>query len=81
MCSEWEKYSAELNSLSVQHVKNINLPEDVFEPGEVRPTRPLRKPAPNGTTAPVTQRKRNAPTEGHPPPPAKRQQSSAAAAG
>ncbi|TGJ84641.1 hypothetical protein E0Z10_g4092 [Xylaria hypoxylon] len=80
MCSEWEKYSAELNFLSVQHVKNINLPEDVFEPGEIRPARPLRKPVANGT-APVTQRKRNAPTEGHPPPPAKRQQSSAAAAG
>ncbi|KAI0799229.1 Poly(A) polymerase central domain-containing protein [Xylaria sp. FL0064] len=81
MCSEWEKYSAELNFLSVQHVKNINLPEDVFEPGEVRPTRPFKKPAANGTAAPVTRKKRNAPTEGHPPPPAKRQQSSAAAAG
>ncbi|KAI0512777.1 Poly(A) polymerase central domain-containing protein [Xylaria bambusicola] len=78
MCSEWEKYSAELNHLSVQHVKNINLPEDVFEPGEIRPARPLKKPVANGT-APITQRKRNAPTEGQPPPP-KRQQSSAAAA-
>ncbi|KAI0976428.1 Poly(A) polymerase central domain-containing protein [Xylaria arbuscula] len=80
MCGEWEKYSAELNSLSIQHVKNINLPDDVFEPGEVRPTRPLRKPAANGT-ATANQKKRTAPTEGHPPPPAKRQQSSAAAAG
>ncbi|KAJ8107887.1 hypothetical protein ONZ43_g6594 [Nemania bipapillata] len=79
MCSEWDKYSTELNFLSVQHVKNINLPDDVFEPGEVRPTRPLKRPAVNGT-AQVAQRKRNAPTEGHPPPP-KRQQSSAAAAG
>ncbi|TRX88518.1 hypothetical protein FHL15_010557 [Xylaria flabelliformis] len=79
LCSEWEKYSAEFNSLSVQHVKNINLPEDVFEPGETKPARPLKKPTANGT-APTTQRKRNAPTEGHPPP-AKRQQSSAAAAG
>ncbi|KAI0118606.1 Poly(A) polymerase central domain-containing protein [Nemania sp. FL0031] len=80
MCTEWEKYSTELNFLSVQHVKNLNLPDDVFEPGEVKPTRPLKKPAVNGAAA-VTQRKRNAPTEGHPPPPAKRQQSSAAAAG
>ncbi|GAP89994.1 putative poly polymerase [Rosellinia necatrix] len=80
MCSEWEKYSAELNCLSVQHVRNLNLPDDVFEPGEAKPTRPLKKPATNGT-APVPQRKRNAPTEGHPSPPtAKRQQSSAAAA-
>ncbi|KAI8947329.1 Poly(A) polymerase central domain-containing protein [Xylaria longipes] len=80
MCSEWEKYSAELNFLSVQHVKSINLPDDVFESGETKPTRPLKRPAANGT-APTTQRKRNAPAEGHPPPPAKRQQSSAAAAG
>ncbi|KAJ2974466.1 hypothetical protein NUW58_g8649 [Xylaria curta] len=80
MCSEWEKFSAELNSLSVQHVKNILLPDDVFEPGETKPARPLKRPAANGT-APTTQRKRNAPTEGHPPPPAKRQQSSATAAG
>ncbi|KAI3337628.1 Poly(A) polymerase [Xylariaceae sp. AK1471] len=83
MCSEWEKYNAELNFLSIQHVKNVNLPDDVFEPGEIKPTRPLKKPAANGTAAAAAaaaQRKRNAPTEGHPPP-AKRQQSSAAAAG
>ncbi|KAI0875059.1 Poly(A) polymerase central domain-containing protein [Hypoxylon argillaceum] len=79
MCSEWDKYSAKLNFLTVQHVKNLNLPDDVFEPGEAKPTRPVKRPAANGT-APVVQRKRNAPTEGHSPPP-KRQQSSAAAAG
>ena len=41
---------------------SINLPDDVFEPGEVRPTRLLKKPAANGT-APIIQKKRNAPTE------------------
>ncbi|KAI8628576.1 Poly(A) polymerase [Xylariaceae sp. FL1651] len=83
MCSEWEKYDAELNFLSIQHVKNINLPDDVFEPGEIKPTRPLKKPAANGA-ATAAQRKRNAPTEGHPPPPKRQQsslQTSAAAAG
>jgi hypothetical protein len=34
------KLSAELGS--------INLPDDVFEPGEVKPTRPLKKPGTNG---------------------------------
>ncbi|KAI1184444.1 Poly(A) polymerase central domain-containing protein [Nemania serpens] len=80
MCSEWDKYSSELNFLSIQHVKNLNLPDDVFEPGEVKPTRPLKRPVANGTT-PAPSKKRTASTEGHPPPPAKRQQSSAAAAG
>ncbi|KAI0901953.1 Poly(A) polymerase [Annulohypoxylon nitens] len=43
MCGQWEKYDPNLNYLSVQHVKNTNLPDDVFEPGEVKPTRPLKK--------------------------------------
>jgi len=47
---------------------STDLPDDVFEPGEVKPTRPLRKPATNGTAAPATAtatgpKKRNAPTE------------------
>ncbi|KAI0399586.1 Poly(A) polymerase central domain-containing protein [Xylaria palmicola] len=79
MCSEWEKFSAELNALSVQHVRNTNLPDDVFEAGETKPTRPVKKAVANGT-APAPQRKRNAPTEGHSSPPAKRQQSSTATA-
>ncbi|KAI2612479.1 Poly(A) polymerase [Hypoxylon fragiforme] len=86
MCSQWEKYDANLNYLSIQHVKNTNLPDDVFEPGEVKPMRPLRKVAANGnTTAALGPKKRNASSEGNPPP-AKRpqpslQQASAAAAG
>ncbi|KAI1326022.1 Poly(A) polymerase central domain-containing protein [Xylariaceae sp. FL0255] len=72
LCTEWEKYQEELNFLSIQHVKNINLPNDVFEPGEAKPARPLKRPATNGTAAP-SQKKRNAPSDGHPPP-AKRPQ-------
>ncbi|RYP43769.1 hypothetical protein DL768_009694 [Monosporascus sp. mg162] len=67
MCSEWEKYKAELNFLSIQHVKNTNLPDDVFEPGETKPKPPLKK----------LDRKRNAPTEGSAPPPKRQQHSSA----
>ncbi|KAI0019020.1 Poly(A) polymerase [Xylariomycetidae sp. FL0641] len=73
-CTQWDKYEDALNFLSIQHVKNVHLPDDVFEPGESKPTRPLRKPAANGAP-PAAQRKRNAPTEGDAPT-AKRQQSS-----
>ncbi|KAI0841681.1 Poly(A) polymerase [Hypoxylon sp. FL0890] len=45
MCAQWEKYQANLNYLSIQTVKNTNLPDDVFEPGEVKPTRPLKRAA------------------------------------
>ncbi|KAI1082189.1 Poly(A) polymerase central domain-containing protein [Whalleya microplaca] len=84
MCSEWEKCDTKLNFLSVQHVKNTNLPDDVFEPGEVKPTRPLRRVAANGNPA-SGHRKRNAPSSEVNAPPAKRPQTSlptsAAAAG
>ncbi|OTA95121.1 hypothetical protein M434DRAFT_69908 [Hypoxylon sp. CO27-5] len=45
MCAQWEKYQSNLNFLSIQTVKNTNLPDDVFEPGEVKPTRPLKRAA------------------------------------
>ncbi|KAI5863241.1 Poly(A) polymerase [Durotheca rogersii] len=73
-CSEWDKFDSNLNYLSIQHVKNTNLPDDVFEPGEVKPTRPrlARKTATNAGPAPPP-KKRNASSEANPPP-AKRQQ-------
>ncbi|KAI1659621.1 Poly(A) polymerase [Daldinia decipiens] len=74
LCSQWEKYEPSLNYLSIQHVKNTNLPDDVFEPGEVKPARPrpVRKIVANGDAG-VGQKKRNASSEGNPPP-AKRPQ-------
>ncbi|KAF3060021.1 Poly(A) polymerase pla1 [Daldinia childiae] len=74
LCSQWEKYEPSLNYLSIQHVKNTNLPDDVFEPGEVKPARPrpVRKIVANGDST-VSQKKRNASSEGNPPP-AKRPQ-------
>ncbi|KAI8966233.1 Poly(A) polymerase [Daldinia sp. FL1419] len=85
MCSQWEKHEPSLNYLSIQHVKNTNLPDDVFEPGEVKPTRPrpVKKTAANGD-ATVGQKKRNATSEGNPPPAKRPQpalQTPAAAAG
>ncbi|PSR78722.1 Poly(A) polymerase central domain-domain-containing protein [Coniella lustricola] len=63
ICFAWEKYEKELQdscAVGVQHVRNWSLPDDVFEAGEVRPTRPLKRKAPDGTNG---VRKRKAPTE------------------
>ncbi|CAN8096517.1 unnamed protein product [Discula destructiva] len=79
LCFNWEKYNAELSdscSLSIQHVRSWSLPDDVFEPGEARPTRPLKKKAATGTNG----NKRKAPTEGSSEP-AKRQQTTTVSAG
>ncbi|KAH8910010.1 Poly(A) polymerase [Coniochaeta sp. PMI_546] len=78
LCYGWKEFKPEFNSLSVHHMRATDLPDDVFESGEVKPAKPSKKKVPNGTPAP---KKRNA-TEEHANPP-KRQQTSvqAAAAG
>lgn len=43
MCTSNELYEPENMFLSIQHVKNTQLPDDVFEPGEVKPQPPLKK--------------------------------------
>lgn len=64
-CYGWEKYKSDLNFLSVQHVKNINLPDDCFSPGEERPTKaPNKKRAApvdntNGRSMPAQRRRLN----------------------
>ncbi|KAH7041307.1 Poly(A) polymerase pla1 [Microdochium trichocladiopsis] len=69
MCCEWEKYKKTPGLfLSIQHVKNTNLPNDVFEAGETKPMRPLKKQAANGASA-ANMRKRAAPPDGTAPPP------------
>ncbi|CAG9979046.1 unnamed protein product, partial [Clonostachys byssicola] len=40
LCTSWVKYKDELQdvaTIGVQHCRNINLPDDVFEPGETKP--------------------------------------------
>jgi hypothetical protein len=32
--------------------RSVDLPDDVFEPGEVKPAKPVKKKAPNGNPAP-----------------------------
>ncbi|KIE00395.1 Poly(A) polymerase, partial [Metarhizium majus ARSEF 297] len=70
LCTQWQKYQDELKplvSIGVQHVRNFNLPSDVFDIGE-------KKPQKKGAS------KKRGPSEDNPPP-AKRQQASIAAAG
>ena len=43
MCTSNELYDANTMFLTIQHVKNTALPDDVFEPGEVKPQPPVKK--------------------------------------
>ncbi|CZR41288.1 putative PAP1-poly(A) polymerase [Fusarium proliferatum ET1] len=76
LCTSWQKYKDDLKdyvSIGVQHVRNFNLPDDVFDDGEKKPQ---KKAAAKGS---ANGKKRGPPEEN--PPPAKRQQASIAAAG
>ncbi|KAL3436615.1 Poly(A) polymerase central domain-containing protein [Aspergillus tetrazonus] len=43
MCTSWPGYQPGINDLSITHVRNYDLPEDLFQEGEARPTRPKKK--------------------------------------
>ncbi|EER26783.1 poly(A) polymerase pla1, putative [Coccidioides posadasii C735 delta SOWgp] len=43
MCTSWAQYQPGINDLTITHVRNYDLPEDVFHPGETRPVRPKKK--------------------------------------
>ncbi|KAF2150849.1 Poly(A) polymerase PAPalpha [Myriangium duriaei CBS 260.36] len=50
-CTDWPRFDENLNSIRCVHVRNYDLPEDVFEPGETRPTKTKKsKAAKNGET-------------------------------
>ncbi|KAG5978904.1 hypothetical protein E4U55_005781 [Claviceps digitariae] len=73
LCTQWKKYQEELKplvSIGVQHVRNFDLPDDLFDTGEKKPQKKSNK-----------NKRREAPEDNSPPPPAKRQQASVAAAG
>ncbi|KAH1618793.1 hypothetical protein KXX21_008797 [Aspergillus fumigatus] len=42
-CTSWAGYQPGINDLSITHVRNFDLPDDVFQPGETRPMRPKKK--------------------------------------
>ncbi|ODH20028.1 hypothetical protein ACO22_06007 [Paracoccidioides brasiliensis] len=42
-CTSWPQYQPGINDLHITHVRNYDLPEDVFQSGEVRPSRPKKK--------------------------------------
>ncbi|KAJ5091210.1 Poly(A) polymerase Pap [Penicillium alfredii] len=42
-CTSWPGFQLDVNDLAVTHVRNFDLPEDVFQPGETRPSRPKKK--------------------------------------
>ncbi|KAG6015904.1 hypothetical protein E4U54_002744 [Claviceps lovelessii] len=72
LCTAWPKYQEELKplvSIGVQHVRNFDLPDDLFDTGEKKPQKKSNK-----------NKRREAP-EDNSPPAAKRQQASVAAAG
>ncbi|EEP82200.1 Poly(A) polymerase PAPalpha [Uncinocarpus reesii 1704] len=43
MCTSWVQYQPGINELTITHVRNYDLPEDVFQSGEIRPVRPKKK--------------------------------------
>ncbi|KAF1985175.1 Poly(A) polymerase [Aulographum hederae CBS 113979] len=47
-CKDWPQYNDELNQVRVIHIKNVDLPSDVFEAGEAKPQPKLKKTK-NGT--------------------------------
>ncbi|GES62343.1 poly(A) polymerase Pap [Aspergillus terreus] len=42
-CTSWPGYQPGINDITITHVRNFDLPDDVFLPGETRPTRPKKK--------------------------------------
>ncbi|KAK4175619.1 Poly(A) polymerase central domain-containing protein [Triangularia setosa] len=54
MCRSSDLYKEGVNFLAVTHIKNTMLPDDVFEPGEVKPRPPkkkLKRQAPDESSA------------------------------
>lgn len=50
-CQQWEPFNKEVHSIRIKHVRNYDLPDDVFVENEVRPTKKKGKKAKEGTPA------------------------------
>ncbi|KAL3482013.1 Poly(A) polymerase central domain-containing protein [Aspergillus californicus] len=69
-CTSWPGYQPGINDLSISHVRNYDLPEDVFQAGESRPTRPKKKVVKRASAG--AQKRSFEYLDGSPNPPAKR---------
>ncbi|KAL1303481.1 hypothetical protein AAFC00_006862 [Neodothiora populina] len=58
-CTDWPQYNEELNSIRIVHVKSYDLPEDVFEPGEKRPTKAKKAKSGNKANGQALAKKRS----------------------
>ncbi|EMC92029.1 hypothetical protein BAUCODRAFT_78629 [Baudoinia panamericana UAMH 10762] len=45
-CTSWDNFDEAINSIRIKHMRNYDLPADVFVEGETRPSRPASKRAP-----------------------------------
>ncbi|KAK5703826.1 polynucleotide adenylyltransferase [Elasticomyces elasticus] len=57
-CTGWPGFDKDMHSIRVKHIRNYDLPADVFVNGETKPTRPKKKPkaATNGDSAAYNKR-------------------------
>lgn len=82
LCHSWEKYKDELSNrcyVNIKDLRNFALPEDLFEPGETKPVKPVKKRPAAGTNA--TGDKKRPANEDNSNPAKRRQAASVAAAG
>ncbi|KAK3109355.1 polynucleotide adenylyltransferase [Teratosphaeriaceae sp. CCFEE 6253] len=42
-CQQWPGFNADMHSIRIKHIRNYDLPPDVFVAGETRPVRPKKK--------------------------------------
>ena len=61
MCLGNVLFNPHVNSLTIQHVRNFALPDDVFEAGEVKPAKMMKKkrPAEDQAANPAIKRRRD----------------------
>ncbi|CZT51721.1 probable PAP1-poly(A) polymerase [Rhynchosporium secalis] len=50
-CTVWDLYNKDVSALHIAHTKNYDLPDDLFEDGEVKPTKPQKKKQSNKRTS------------------------------
>ncbi|KAL2886211.1 Poly(A) polymerase pla1 [Ceratocystis lukuohia] len=71
VCIRWDKYEPEVNFLNIAHMRNFDLPDDVFEEGEAKPKRKAIKRVRRAESAQPTEmqakKRRMAPEVAEPP--------------